>query len=58
MLLVVKKLTSLSVQDLVEAVRMTVTEFRILRSIVSDTRMNFTLETLREFCRKLYSKNP
>ena len=42
----------LSVQDLVQAVKITFTEVRLLR-INSDARTNFTLETFKECCRKL-----
>ena len=35
------------------SVKMTFTEFRLLRRIVSNARMKFTSETFKQFCRRL-----
>ena len=50
---IVKKLNSLSADDLVQLTKLIFAEYRLANKIVSDLGANFTSETFKDFCRNM-----
>ena len=48
-----KKVGSLAVDDLVQMAKMIFAKYGLLETIISNSDINFTSETFRQFCRKM-----